>query len=82
MYNVTTIVVKKILETYKGFEQIKNLVDVGGNLGVTLSLIVSKYPHIKATNFDLRQVIESAPVYPGTFFLTLFSCVYTFKHEK
>ena len=72
MYNITTIVVKKILETYKGFAQIKHLVDVGGNLGVTLSLIVSKYPHIKATNFDLPQVIDHAPVYPGMFILAYF----------
>lgn len=45
MYNVTTIVVKKILESYKGFEKLTHLVDVGGGLGVTLNLIISKYPH-------------------------------------
>ncbi|KAK1559924.1 hypothetical protein Q3G72_020026 [Acer saccharum] len=34
MYNHTAIVIKKILEVYKGFENLKQLVDVGGGLGV------------------------------------------------
>ena len=37
--NVSTIIVKKILESYKGFDGINTLVDVGGGLGVTLSMI-------------------------------------------
>ncbi|PON78922.1 O-methyltransferase COMT-type [Parasponia andersonii] len=65
MYNQTTLVIKKILEVYKGFEDLKQLVDVGGGLGVTLSQITSKYPHIKGINFDLPHVIEHAPSYPG-----------------
>ncbi|PON78926.1 O-methyltransferase COMT-type [Parasponia andersonii] len=65
MYNVATIVVNKILESYNGFEHLTHLVDVGGNLGITLNLIISKYPRIKAINFDLPQVIEHAPSYPG-----------------
>lgn len=65
MYNHTTIVVKKTLEVYKGFEpKIKQLVDVGGGLGVTLNLITSKYPHIKGINFDLPHVIKR---YPGIY---------------
>ena len=76
MYNVTTIVVNKILESYKGFENLTHLVDVGGNLGVTLNLIVSKYPHIKAINFDLPQVIEHAPSYPGTLLVPSFKSVF------
>ncbi|KAK0581600.1 hypothetical protein LWI29_015755 [Acer saccharum] len=56
---------KKTLESYKGFEQFKQLVDVGGGLGTTLSVITSKYPHIKAINFDLPHVINDAPSYPG-----------------
>ena len=39
MFNHTTIVIKKILESYKGFEQLRQLVDVGGGLGVTINLI-------------------------------------------
>ncbi|KAK9280665.1 hypothetical protein L1049_014362 [Liquidambar formosana] len=65
MYNHTTIIVKKILESYKGFEHLKQVVDVGGGLGVTLSIITSKYPSIRGINFDLPHVIQHAPPYPG-----------------
>ncbi|GMN42754.1 hypothetical protein TIFTF001_011956 [Ficus carica] len=65
MYHQTTIVVKNILKVYKGFNHLKQLVDVGGGLGVTLNLITSKYPHIKGIDFDLPHVIEHAPAYPG-----------------
>ncbi|XP_021844176.1 caffeic acid 3-O-methyltransferase [Spinacia oleracea] len=61
----STIVLKKILETYKGFEGISTLVDVGGGSGVTLKMIVSKYPSIKAINFDQPHIIKDAPSYPG-----------------
>ncbi|TXG60279.1 hypothetical protein EZV62_014852 [Acer yangbiense] len=63
--NYTTVVMKKIIESYRGFEQFQQLVDVGGGLGVTLDLITSKYPHIKAINFDMPHVIKDAPSYPG-----------------
>ncbi|XP_059634463.1 caffeic acid 3-O-methyltransferase-like [Cornus florida] len=65
MKNHTTIVIKKILESYKGFEHLTKLVDVGGGLGVTLNMITSKYPAIKGINFDLPHVIRHAPPYPG-----------------
>ncbi|XP_062000393.1 caffeic acid 3-O-methyltransferase-like [Rosa rugosa] len=65
MFNHTTIVIKKILDLYKGFEHLKQLVDAGGGLGVTLSLITSRYPHIKGINFDLPHVIKDAPSYTG-----------------
>ncbi|KAK7258429.1 hypothetical protein RIF29_24006 [Crotalaria pallida] len=65
MINFTTLVMKKILEIYKGFEHINRLVDVGGGLGVNLKLITSKYPNVKGVNFDLPHVIENAPVFPG-----------------
>lgn len=65
MYNHTTIVIKSILNLYKGFEHLKQLVDVGGGLGVTLNQIISKYPHINGINFDLPHVIGQAPSYPG-----------------
>ena len=67
MADISTIVVKKILESYKGFEGINTLVDVGGGLVVTLSLITSKYPHIQGINFDLPPVIKHAPSYPGIY---------------
>ena len=65
MLNHTTIVIKQTLESYKGFEQLRQLIDVGGGLGVTLNLITSRYPHIKGINFDLPHVIQHAPPYPG-----------------
>ncbi|EOY03572.1 Caffeic acid 3-O-methyltransferase 1 [Theobroma cacao] len=65
MINHATIIVKKILETYKGFKQLNRVVDVAGGLGVTLSLITSKCPYIKGINFDLPHVIQHAPTCPG-----------------
>ncbi|KAK1558853.1 hypothetical protein Q3G72_007434 [Acer saccharum] len=49
----------------RGFENLKQLVDVGGGLGVTLKAITTKYPHIKVINFDLPHVIQHASHSPG-----------------
>ncbi|KAE9444851.1 hypothetical protein C3L33_23251, partial [Rhododendron williamsianum] len=38
----TKLLIKKIVHSYKGFEQLQSLVDVGGGLGVSLSLITAK----------------------------------------
>ncbi|XP_058114641.1 caffeic acid 3-O-methyltransferase-like isoform X2 [Magnolia sinica] len=65
MWDHSTIVLPRILETYKGFEGIKELVDVGGGTGASLNMIISKYPHIKGLNFDLPEVVATAPNYPG-----------------
>ncbi|KAI3678716.1 hypothetical protein L6452_38019 [Arctium lappa] len=65
MYANTRIVMKLILEKYKGFDGVKELVDVGGGLGATLELIISKYPNIKGINFDLPHVIKDATPSPG-----------------
>ncbi|KAJ9679905.1 hypothetical protein PVL29_021721 [Vitis rotundifolia] len=59
------ITMKEILETYKGFEGLTSIVDVGGRTGVILDMIRSKYPTIKGINFDLPDVIADAPSYPG-----------------
>ncbi|XP_040990697.1 caffeic acid 3-O-methyltransferase-like [Juglans microcarpa x Juglans regia] len=59
------VFMEKILETYKGFEGLKSLVDVGGGDGTILNIIISKYPSIKGVNFDLATVIEKLPPYPG-----------------
>ncbi|PKA55768.1 Caffeic acid 3-O-methyltransferase [Apostasia shenzhenica] len=61
----TAILMNKILETYKGFEEIAELLDVGGGYGATLALILSRYPHIKGINFDLPYVISEAKLIPG-----------------
>ncbi|KAL9314946.1 hypothetical protein ACSQ67_020398 [Phaseolus vulgaris] len=65
MINHTTLVMKKVVESYKGFEGIKTLVDVGGGLGININLVTSKYPDIHGINFDLPHVIRDAPSYPG-----------------
>ncbi|KAK6243536.1 hypothetical protein QUC31_009945 [Theobroma cacao] len=65
MGNLTAIIMKKVLEIYKGFEGINQLVDVEGRLGTNLKLIVSKYPQIKGINFDLPHVIKDAPHFLG-----------------
>ncbi|KAL7176543.1 hypothetical protein ACSBR2_029973 [Camellia fascicularis] len=65
MATKSSVDMKKILETYKGFEGLTSLVDVGGGIGTTLTVVVSKYPSIKGINFDLPWVIQSAPSYPG-----------------
>nr|BAC78827.1 caffeic acid O-methyltransferase [Rosa chinensis var. spontanea] len=65
MADHSTITMKKILETYKGFEGLTSIVDVGGGTGAVVNMIVSKYPSIKGINFDLPHVIEDAPQYPG-----------------
>lgn len=65
MSDHSTITMKKILETYKGFEGLETVVDVGGGTGAVLSMIVAKYPSMNGINFDLPHVIEDAPPLPG-----------------
>ena len=60
MANICNIEMNRILEIYEGFEGISTLVDVGGGTGQSLKIITSKYPSIKAINFDLPQVIQNA----------------------
>ena len=65
MSEPSIMIMKKVLEVYRGFEDVNTLVDVGGGCGTTLGLVTSKYPHIKGVNFDLPQVLTNAPFYPG-----------------
>lgn len=57
---------KRVLEAYRGFDELNLLVDVGGCTGATLGMILSKHPHIRGINFDLPHVISEAPSFPGT----------------
>ena len=70
MVHHSTIVIKEILKCYHGFDNLKRVVDVGGGLGVTINMIVSKYPFIEGINYDLPHVIRDAPMYPGMFGVT------------
>ncbi|KAK8693227.1 hypothetical protein V6N13_070821 [Hibiscus sabdariffa] len=65
MSNHTAVIMKGVLQNYKGFEGLTQLIDVGGGVGTNLKLIVSKYPHIKGINFDLPPVVKDAPNIPG-----------------
>ncbi|KAH7864724.1 hypothetical protein Vadar_033077 [Vaccinium darrowii] len=65
MHSHTTLAMKDILDKYKGFAGLKQIVDVGGGLGTTLGSIISKYPHIEGINFDLPHVVKTAPSWPG-----------------
>ncbi|XP_016576832.2 caffeic acid 3-O-methyltransferase-like [Capsicum annuum] len=65
MQNLTCIEMKRILECYNGFQGAKEVIDVGGGLGMSLASIISKHPNIKGINFDLPYVIKDAPTYEG-----------------
>ncbi|XP_073064297.1 caffeic acid 3-O-methyltransferase 2-like [Primulina eburnea] len=65
MSNSSTILMKRILDTYEGFKGLGTLVDVGGGIGDSLKMILSKHPTVKAINFDLPHVIRDAPSYSG-----------------
>ncbi|XP_019083667.1 PREDICTED: indole glucosinolate O-methyltransferase 4-like isoform X2 [Camelina sativa] len=65
MSEVSTLTMNRVLEVYKGFDDVNTLVDVGGGFGHVIGLVTSKYPHIKGINFDVAKVITEAPLYPG-----------------
>lgn len=65
MRGPTAIIVNQVLEKYRGFEKLTELVDVRGGVGITLNLITAKYTHIRGINFDLPHVVTDAPTYPG-----------------
>ncbi|EPS64727.1 hypothetical protein M569_10055, partial [Genlisea aurea] len=65
MCEQSILFMNKFLQTYTGFEGLKTLVDVGGGIGITLKMIIDKYPSIHAINLDLPHVINEAPSYPG-----------------
>ncbi|XP_068638380.1 (S)-scoulerine 9-O-methyltransferase-like [Aristolochia californica] len=65
MSNTSTMVLAEVFAVYNGFEEVKEIVDVGGGVGTCVSMLVSKYPHIRGINFDLPYVITGAPQYPG-----------------
>nr|XP_011460531.1 PREDICTED: (S)-scoulerine 9-O-methyltransferase-like isoform X1 [Fragaria vesca subsp. vesca] len=56
---------RKVFEEYKGFEEVKELMDVGGGDGSAIAKIVSVYPHIQGINFNLPSGVARAPEYPG-----------------
>lgn len=65
MKGISTLAMEEVLNTYRGFEGLSSLVDVGGGTGKCLNMVVSKYPSIRAINFDQPHVIRDALPYPG-----------------
>ncbi|KAG7974055.1 hypothetical protein I3843_06G028400 [Carya illinoinensis] len=65
MSQYSILVVNQILKKYMGFEGLSTFVDVGGGIGGTLNLIISKYPSIKGINFDVPEVLRNAPYLNG-----------------
>ncbi|KAH6763448.1 O-methyltransferase 1 [Perilla frutescens var. hirtella] len=65
MHQQSTIFFKRILDIYNGFEGLNSLLDVGYGTGASSELIVSKYPSIKAINFDLPHIIQQATPHRG-----------------
>ena len=78
MVAVTKATMEDILAVYDGFKDVNTLVDVGGGHGDALSLIIDAYPHIRGINFDLPQVIATAPTLPGIFLIPFLNYKYTF----
>nr|KYP40951.1 Quercetin 3-O-methyltransferase 1 [Cajanus cajan] len=57
---------RELLQVYDGFQGVETLVDVAGNNGVTLRMIMDKYPNVlKGINFDLPGMVAAAPEIPG-----------------
>ncbi|TKY73844.1 Caffeic acid 3-O-methyltransferase [Spatholobus suberectus] len=57
---------REMLEVYDGFQGVETLVDVGGNSGICLRMIMEKYPNVrKGINYDLPDMLASAPYIPG-----------------
>lgn len=65
MSGTAALLLKKLLNGYTGFQGIGTLVDIGGGIGKSLEIIISKYPQITGINFDLPHVVADAPPIAG-----------------
>lgn len=66
MNDHSNIKMSALLKNYRGFENLTSLVDVGGGLGSTLAIILSKYPNLRGINFDQPQVVANGLQVPST----------------
>ena len=62
------LLLDEVLKVYRGFEEVKELLYVGGGMGTSLGNIISMYPHIHGKIFDLPNVISVAPKLSGLTF--------------
>ncbi|KAG6755543.1 hypothetical protein POTOM_041374 [Populus tomentosa] len=53
---ISTLYLWREFWMYGGFEGVKTLVDVGGDDGSVLNMIISNYPTVKGINYDLAQL--------------------------
>lgn len=81
MADYSVVLMKKVVEKYKGFEGLTSLVDVGGGSGAALRTIIAHYPSIRGLNFDLPQVLKEAPSYPGSISSTTSPISTTLIHQ-
>jgi len=58
-------VMASMAKMYDGFKSMAMLVDVGGGMGTSLSIIVKEHSHIHGINLDLPHVIATAPPITG-----------------
>ncbi|KAJ6819800.1 caffeic acid 3-O-methyltransferase-like [Iris pallida] len=65
MRSHSTLSLEGVLDAYKGFDDVKVLVDVGGGTGGPLDMILKKHPHIKGICFDLPHVVSTASKISG-----------------
>ncbi|KAJ6819829.1 caffeic acid 3-O-methyltransferase-like [Iris pallida] len=65
MRSHSTLSLEGILDAYKGFDDVKVLVDVGGRTGGSLDMILKTHPHIKGICFDLPHVVSTASEISG-----------------
>ncbi|OAE21660.1 hypothetical protein AXG93_4170s1010 [Marchantia polymorpha subsp. ruderalis] len=65
MNDHSNIKMSALLKNYRGFENLTSLVDVGGGLGSTLAIILSKYPNLRGINFDQPQVVANGLQVPN-----------------
>ncbi|KAL7145314.1 hypothetical protein ABFS83_07G073400 [Erythranthe nasuta] len=61
----SAVLMKKVVKTYRGFEGLSCLVDVGGGTGTALATIISNNPSIRGINFDLPHIVKTASPYNG-----------------
>ncbi|BBM99980.1 protein MpOMT2 [Marchantia polymorpha subsp. ruderalis] len=65
MHDHSHILMSALLEKYRGFETLTSLVDVGGGLGASLAMILSKYPNLRGINFDQPHVVADGLKVPN-----------------
>ncbi|BBN02958.1 protein MpOMT12 [Marchantia polymorpha subsp. ruderalis] len=65
MHDHTHIEMSALLKKYRSFETLTSLVDVGGGLGATLAMILSKYPNLRGINFDQPHVVADGLQVPN-----------------